>query len=806
MTTATDTKTCTGCGETKPRSEFYKKNGTGDLVMSRCKECHKAADRERTCRKRARKDGNGPAEETDTDTTSRETPESPGDFAAGSRDNAVTNGQRADNGWPINLGAGHREMLMASGINGLQATLRGYETITDPAKLAALGIAQAARSVPGLLVPYLNKDGAPCAYQYRPDVPRVDDKGKACKYESPHKQRNRLDIPPGVAEHLGDPSVELWFTEGAKKADCAVLRGIATVALLGVNSWRYTNPQGGKVALSEFQEIAFNGRKVVIAFDNDMATNKNVNAAAKALSNFLGGKGAEVWYLDLPTGDDKVGLDDYLMTHSVEELRQLVQPDPPTLSDEKGVRSDPLSNSGATPQQSWSGVVPGVAQLRYILDAVAEEVRNRGLVGEENLAKTLYLIFTSRLLDKQVSAGVKGHSSSGKSYTVETVTKFLPPEAFLAFTAMSQKALIYSPEEYAHRTIVMYEVTAMRENVEDDMTSYFIRTLLSEGRIDYDVTVKDPRTGGMTTNRITKEGPTNLVFTTTKTHVHAENETRVLSLSTDDSSEQTARVLMELADEDDNGGDMEQWHELQRWLGSDSATRRVTIPYAKKLAELVPPVAVRMRRDFGSILSLVRTHAMLHQATRQRDEYGRIIATLDDYTVVRDLVAEAVGQGIGTTVSNTLRETVEAVHEVGGLLKGASAGAIAKHLGIDKSNAGRRLKVASDGDYIENQEQRRGVAAKWVIGKEPLPDAADILPDPAQLDVRVAHCCGGVAPESGSDQQCCGVAAESGGEDMSGGGATYDHDTCSSCGQSMVHPASRARGYCEKCRLNGAAS
>ena len=30
--------------------------------------------------------------------------------------------------------------------------------------------------------------------------------------------------------------------------------------------------------------------------------------------------------------------------------------------------------------------------------------------------------------------------------------------------------------------IVLYEVTGMRENVEDDMTAYLIRTLLSEGR------------------------------------------------------------------------------------------------------------------------------------------------------------------------------------------------------------------------------------------------------------------------------------------------------------------------------------
>ena len=233
--------------------------------------------------------------------------------------------------------------------------------------------------------------------------------------------------------------------------------------------------------------------------------------------------------------------------------------------------------------------------------------------------KTLYLVLTSRLLDKQVSAGVKGHSASGKSYTVETVTRFFPPEAYLEFTAMSERALVYSTEEYAHRTLVVYEVTALREGVEDDMTSYFVRSLLSEGRIDYEVTVRG-KDGGFTTKKIVKEGPTNLIFTTTKTRVHAENETRILSLATDDSREQTARVLLELADESNGDSDLEQWRDLQRWLAD--AEHRVTIPYALQLAQQVPPVAVRLRRDFGSLLALIRAHAVLHQASRERDDDG----------------------------------------------------------------------------------------------------------------------------------------------------------------------------------------
>jgi hypothetical protein len=45
--------------------------------------------------------------------------------------------------------------------------------------------------------------------------------------------------------------------------------------------------------------------------------------------------------------------------------------------------------------------------------------------------------------------------------------------------------------------------------------------------------------GKWTSTYIVRDGPTNLVLTTTETRVHEENETRVLSLTTDDSREQT---------------------------------------------------------------------------------------------------------------------------------------------------------------------------------------------------------------------------------------------------------------------------
>lgn len=643
----------------------------------------------------------------------------------------------------------HLDMLAASGITPEHAAARGYATMRShdgPFRLAKLKITKAGRKAPGLLIPQLRADGSTWGYQYRPDTPR-ERGGKPVKYETPFQQRNGLDVPPGVGPLLADPAVPLWITEGTKKADCGALHGLCIVALSGVWNWLHTNSAGGKMALPEFRDIALNGRRVIIGFDGDQACNPSVQKAASALAGYLATKGALVEYLHLPDTDDKTGLDDYLAEHTVEDLWRLVEPIQLAVKTKAAGNTPP--NNSATAQPRRSQEVPALARLPRILDGVADEVRVRGLVGEERLARTLYLVLTSRLLDKQVSAGVKGHSASGKSYTVETVARMFPPDAYLEFTAMSERALVYSPEEYAHRTLIVYEVTALREGVEDDMTSYFVRSLLSEGRIDYEVTVRD-KDGGFTTKKIVKQGPTNLIFTTTETRVHAENETRILSLATDDSREQTARVLLELADESSGGRDLEPWRELQRWLAD--AEHRVTIPYARQLALRVAPVAVRLRRDFGSLLALIRAHAVLHQNSRARDPVGCIIATLDDYAVVRDLVADTIAEGVGTTVSNTVRDTVTAV-AVLARPQGVMARDVAEKLQLDKSNVSRRLRMAADGGYLRNLEDKRGKPGRWVID-DPLPGSADLLPDPTQL----------ATTDTTLDLRGCAVALESEGE------------------------------------------
>jgi len=53
---------------------------------------------------------------------------------------------------------------------------------------------------------------------------------------------------------------------------------------------------------------------------------------------------------------------------------------------------------------------PQIAYEPRILDRFREAILGCGVVGEDATAATLYLLITSRLLDKPVSAAVKGLS------------------------------------------------------------------------------------------------------------------------------------------------------------------------------------------------------------------------------------------------------------------------------------------------------------------------------------------------------------------------------------------------------------
>jgi hypothetical protein len=244
-------------------------------------------------------------------------------------------------GSPIpGLTPAHYHMLHEdSAISAEVIRARGYRSLDAheaAATLPALGFSsEQCRLGAGLLFPLtLPGDPAPL-YQFRPDHPRTGDQGKPIKYEIPAGACQRLIFPPHASPPLAEDTAPLWVTEGAKKLDALIARGVPAVGLIGVYSFANKRTADEKTQrapkrlLPDWQHTPLQGRQVVIVFDSDAATNTHVQRAERELAELLSAEGALVSIVRLPPDAEgaKQGVDDFLAHgHPLAELAALARP------------------------------------------------------------------------------------------------------------------------------------------------------------------------------------------------------------------------------------------------------------------------------------------------------------------------------------------------------------------------------------------------------------------------------------------------------------------------------------------------
>jgi hypothetical protein len=123
---------------------------------------------------------------------------------------------------------------------------------------------------------------------------------------------------------VNDAEQPLILTEGELKAIKACQEGFPTIGLGGVYSWR--SHKLGIEWLPSLDPIKWVRRNVYIVFDSDYRTNIMVCSALQELAYELHRRGAFVQLVSLPQlpGSDKVGLDDFLVRASPDELKKLL--------------------------------------------------------------------------------------------------------------------------------------------------------------------------------------------------------------------------------------------------------------------------------------------------------------------------------------------------------------------------------------------------------------------------------------------------------------------------------------------------
>jgi putative DNA primase/helicase len=215
-----------------------------------------------------------------------------------------------------------RELKQDSAIDPAVVEQRGYESIHRPTngdqrereRLTRLRIPTWATRedsyFPGLLIPMYGPTGQRVSVQWKPRIPVPNRDGKKMKYASPKGQTSRLDVHPRNRDTIADPTVELWITEGIKKADSLTSRGLCVIAVTGVFNWR-----SHLGTLGDWEDVPLKGRVVTICYDSDARFNRNVLRAMIRFGRWLKSKGVQrVYYLIVPTesnGTATKGVDDF---------------------------------------------------------------------------------------------------------------------------------------------------------------------------------------------------------------------------------------------------------------------------------------------------------------------------------------------------------------------------------------------------------------------------------------------------------------------------------------------------------------
>ena len=398
--------------------------------------------------------------------------------------------------------------------------------------------------------------------------------------------------------------------------------------------------------------------------------------------------------------------------------------------------------------------VSDLAQAPDLIDRVVQQVQAMGVVNERELIVLTYIAATSRVLQHPVNLLAKGASSGGKSFTTTRTLELIGPDFVNHLTSSSALSLVYDDRPLAHTVMLLFEANQLQAD-ENSMFAMLVRTLISEGRIVHQTTVEDPDSPtGRRVERIVREGPITLIVTTTG-ELHAENETRMLSWHVGESRDQTSAVMASLAAHAAGAvaapADLAVWHDLQRWiaLGPNDAV----IPFAQQIATAIKPLMVRFRRDVGSLFTFIKASALLHQAQRQVDAQGRVVATVADYELAYPIFSKVMAQSSGKSVPDNVRVVVKLIAERAGsaaakppkgrFQRTAAAGPgsevvisseqIGTATGIGKSAAYRAVLAALDLGFLTNNETRRGKPFRLVL-KHGVDDAGTpLLPDPKTI-------------------------------------------------------------------------
>lgn len=387
-----------------------------------------------------------------------------------------------------------------------------------------------------------------------------------------------------------------------------------------------------------------------------------------------------------------------------------------------------------------------------LFEIITSDIEIMGIAGERDLATLLYIIMSSRQLDKPLSCVVQGASSSGKSYVLNGVSKLMPPEALVSAHDFTDQALYYMPEGgLKHKTVIAGEREQEfgSKDGRAESNSKAFREMVGDGVLRKCVTCKG-EDGKMTTILIEQPGPIAYLESTTATTLHDEDATRLLFLCSDESPRQTEIIfqVMILNAKGEGPDEIEQENtKLKHWAAQRMLRPfRITIPFCDSLT--LPLDKLVVRRTYGHLLSAIKAVALLRQFQKhhyQTEDGGEYIeADEHDYAAVHKLLSPVLSRSLSDLPEKSiaLLQIIEEQTKIDGEFESFTSFTILDATGwsgCSDTQTRKRLKPLTENDIISIDEIKRTHLYKLVNPQHAEKLATKIgLPDPEDIFERVA--------------------------------------------------------------------
>lgn len=350
-----------------------------------------------------------------------------------------------------------------------------------------------------------------------------------------------------------------------------------------------------------------------------------------------------------------------------------------------------------------------------MMEELSIDFQELGLAGETFLAWTLYMVGTSRKLEKPLGGCVKSTSASGKSYVTEIIVSLMPPEAVINATELTPNALYYLPPgSLIHKLVCVGERKHSNAGQEADNANATLplREMMSRGRLDKYVTMRTD--DGMATRHIVQEGPIAYLETTTMQHIFEEDETRLLPLATDESPAQTAAIMAiqakRAAGRTTSVEAQEAIRQKHRAAQRMLKPLRVRIPFAEKLC--LPDSKIIVRRAFPQLLACIASVALLRQKQKTVRKDGGISASAVDYRIAYELMTPVLGRTFAPLNQRAL-DLLRVIREQAPRSTTFTRSDCQNWAGVGLTEVRHRLESLVEAGYVEQESGNKGVQYKY---------------------------------------------------------------------------------------------